>query len=494
MRNRNKLIGLAACASAVVCVLPADAQTISQDYARYAGMLNAERTRTADIDRSDQSRLNNSSGSSSGSSSSGSSSGGSSGGSSAGNSIGMLSGTLGSMMDRHNASVANRQARDTAARAAMADRERASKNASDEFIEAYERAHPQIQRNLEAAAKGDLVALRAAGLQYLDGRGVARNPQKGLSLLTDAANRNDHDAQLVLARLFSDGETGITQPEPIQAHHWNLALAESGDADHMTHACGEFTHGKGTPVDFAAAEKWCTAAMNKGDATAANNLGVLYTGSEPGMKPDLVKARVFFEKSVALHSDKGRENLENLYAGLLGNEPDYKAALGLYQEGAARNDSTDECNLAILYVTGTAVPKDIPRGIELLKKAIKDGSVRASSQLGAMYLYGSGVPEDKPLGLKLMRQAAVQGSPEALFRMGIRTMNGDDGIQPDQIEGERLLHLAADNGDRDAPQVLGQIYLHGYGVDKDPAAARKWFQMGLERGDAECADELKKMG
>ena len=151
-------------------------------------------------------------------------------------------------------------------------------------------------------------------------------------------------------------------------------------------------------------------------------------------------------------------------------------------------------NLAILYVTGTAVPKDIPKGIELLKKAIKDGSVRASSQLGAMYLYGSGVPEDKPLGLKLMRQAAVQGSPEALFRMGIRTMNGDDGIQQDQIEGERLLHLAADNGDRDAPQVLGQIYLHGYGVDKDPAAARKWFQMGLERGDAECADELKKMG
>ena len=471
----------------------AGAQTISQDYARYSSMLNDERARTADIDRIDQARLNNSSGSNSGSSS-GSPSGSSSRGSSAGESIGMLSGTLGSMMDRHNASVANRQARDNAARAAAEERERASRKASDDFIEAYERAHPQIQRNLEAASKGDLVALRAAGLQYLEGRGIAKDPQKGLSLLNDAAKRNDHDAQIVLARLYSDGEADITRPDPVQGHRWNLALAEFGDTDHMTLACSEFVNGKGTPVDLAAGEKWCTAAMNKGDATAANNLGVLYTGSEPGMKPDLVKARAFFEKSVALHSDKGRENLENLYAGLLGNDPDYKAALGLYQEGAARNDSTDECNLAILYVTGTAVPKDIPRGIELLKKAIKDGSVRASSQLGAMYLYGSGVPEDKPLGLKLMRQAAVQGSPEALFRMGIRTMNGDDGIQQDQIEGERLLHLAADNGDRDAPQVLGQIYLHGYGVDKDPAAARKWFQMGLDRGDTECADELKKMG
>lgn len=406
----------------------------------------------------------------------------------------MLSGTLGTMVDRHNANVANRQARDNAARAALAERERANRKASDDFLEAYERAHPLIQRNLEAAAKGDVEALRAAGLQYLDGRGVAKDPKKGLSLLNDAAKRNDHDAQMVLARLYSDGEAGITQPDPIQGHRWNLALAEFGDTNHMTLACSEFIHGKGTPVDLAGGEKWCTAAMNKGDATAANNLGVLYTGSEPGVKPDLVKARTFFEKSVVLHSDKGRENLEHLYAGLLGGEPDYKAALALYQEGAARNDGSDECDLAILYITGTAVTKDIPKGIELLKKAIKDGSARASSELGAMYVFGIGAPEDKALGLKLWRQAAVQGYPQALFRMGIRTMNGDDGIQQDQIEGERLLHLAADNGDADAPHVLGQIYLNGYGVEKDPAAARKWFKLGVERGDQESAAELKKMG
>ena len=171
--------------------------------------------------------------------------------------------------------------------------------------------------------------------------------------------------------------------------------------------------------------------MNEGDATAANNLDVLYTGSEPGIKPDLAKAHEFFEKAVALHSDKGYENLEQLCVGLLGGEFEYKAALALYQGGAARNDGTDECDLAILYITGTAVTKDIPRGIELLKKAIKDGSVRASSELGATYIFGVGVPEDKALGLKLWRQAAVQGYPEALFRMVIRTMNGDDGIQQD---------------------------------------------------------------
>ena len=183
-----------------------------------------------------------------------------------------------------------------------------------------------------------------------------------------------------------------------------------------------------------------------------------------------------------------------LLGGQLGGEPDYDAAFKLYQIGAAQHDATDEDNLGILYINGKGAPLDKAKGVEWLNRAIKDGSTKALFDLGAMYVYGSGVPKDLARGMKLCRQAAVQGSPEGLFHMGIRTMNGDDGVQQDQIEGERLLHLAADNGDRDAPQVLGQIYLHGYGVDKDPAAARKWFQMGVERGDKECADELKKMG
>lgn len=49
----------------------------------------------------------------------------------------MLSDTLGNMVDRHNASVANRQAHDNAARAALADRARAIRKASEDFLGAY---------------------------------------------------------------------------------------------------------------------------------------------------------------------------------------------------------------------------------------------------------------------------------------------------------------------------------------------------------------------
>ena len=233
--------------------------------------------------------------------------------------------------------------------------------------------------------------------------------------------------------------------------------------------------------------------MNKGDATAANNLGVMYTGTYDGVKADLPKARGFFEKSLAIEPlGKARENLTALLGGQLGGEPDYDAAFKLYQSGAAKGDVESETNLGILYINGKGTPKDDAKSVEWLTKAIKDGSMRAIYELGAMYLHGVGVPEDKARGLKMYRQAAVQGWPAALFSMGIRIMNGDD-LQQDQIEGERLLHLAADNGDADAPHVLGQIYLNGYGVDKDPAAARKCFQLGVERGDKECVDELKKI-
>ena len=73
MMHRNVLNALAVVVGAVVFAGPVAAQTISQDYARYSSMLNDACARTADIDRSNQARLNNASG---GSNSGGSRSGG----------------------------------------------------------------------------------------------------------------------------------------------------------------------------------------------------------------------------------------------------------------------------------------------------------------------------------------------------------------------------------------------------------------------------------
>jgi TPR repeat protein len=75
--------------------------------------------------------------------------------------------------------------------------------------------------------------------------------------------------------------------------------------------------------------------------------------------------------------------------------------------------------------------------------------------------------------------------------MGMMHMNGEQ-VQQDQIEGIKLLRLAADNGDRNAPGVLAQIYDEGYGVDKDPAEAKKWLKLGADRGDKKCIDKLTK--
>jgi TPR repeat protein len=49
-----------------------------------------------------------------------------------------------------------------------------------------------------------------------------------------------------------------------------------------------------------------------------------------------------------------------------------------------------------------------------------------------------------------------------------------------------LWHPLADRGDAKAQTCLGLMYLNGYGVPQDDAAARKWFRKAADQGDAKA--------
>ena len=477
---------------------PLAAQTVSQDYARYAAMLNQER---ADQARRDQQSLVDASARSARTTSAGSYSPGSTSSSSSSSAstsgkaeiVGLLGNTLNNMVERHNAAEAARQERNAAAQARFEEQTRANQKASDDFIEAWEKAHPLIQRNLEKAAQGDMTAMADAGIQYAHGIGVPRNKERGLDLLSTAALHGSIAAAGLLAYAYQDGDSGFVAMDKVKSREWTMVGVKLGEVESMSRACVQSMDGVGTKRDLVEAERLCTLGIAKGDGTSANNLGYMYSANLPGLPANRVKSEAYFLQAISLGQKVALDNLANVYNGSDRLPPDYAKRFALLKPWAERGDAVAAVEVGIAYYLGKGVAKNDTLAASWLLRSANAGSARGRYELALLVEDGEGVPKDTVEALKLKRRAAVEGWPPALFDMGILTMNGD-GVQQDQIEGERLLRLAAEGGETHAPCELGLMYAKGYGgVEKDLNEARRWLRMGSARGNKKCDDAMRKL-
>jgi uncharacterized protein len=57
----------------------------------------------------------------------------------------------------------------------------------------------------------------------------------------------------------------------------------------------------------------------------------------------------------------------------------------------------------------------------------------------------------------------------------------------------RLLRPLAEQGNADAQEALGSLYVTGWGVPQDYVEAVRWFRMAAEQGFAEAMDDLARM-
>jgi len=470
---------------------PTPAQTITKDYARYASMLNQERASTA---RREQQNLYDESARAArgGPGSGGAQSGGSSGSGAADSGVvGMLSGTLSSMMDRHNQREAERDAEDRKAVARYNEQNRALRETNYKFKQT-----PLIELNLDKAAKGDVKALGDAGFQYATGKGVTQNRERGVGMVREAAERGDKTAMSSLAYWYRNANDVGVAPDRVQSHAWAAKAAAAGDVDAMTVTGIDLLNGSEVAADADEAIRWLTLAADQGDAIAAFTLGNVYGGLVVGApayrnKPDIAKADAAYRKAKAGGSKEATDQLAALYEGGLGVEPDWPRAFAIRKPLADAGDPVSETYIGLYFERGYGVPKDMKKAAEWFAKAAGHGSARGNYELGRLYFDGEGVPESDTLGIKHTRQAAVQGFPQALHMMGLLILNGVNGLAKDDVEAEQLIRLAAEKGHPAAAHDLGVMYQQGSGVEKDRAEARKWFKACAADGDERCVAKLK---
>jgi TPR repeat protein len=111
---------------------------------------------------------------------------------------------------------------------------------------------------------------------------------------------------------------------------------------------------------------------------------------------------------------------------------------------------------------------------------------------------GLGVPADPQHALELYKTAEAQGLPAADYALsriigkGLVASTLNSAGDPDRTESLRYLQMAADKGFPPAWYELGEIYRTGYGVEKDYAKARSWYEKALNQTDNDTISHRAK--
>src|SRR5262249_21414183 len=88
--------------------------------------------------------------------------------------------------------------------------------------------------------------------------------------------------------------------------------------------------------------------------------------------------------------------------------------------------------------------------------------------------------------------AAQQGNTDAQNKLGLLYLQGQ-GVPVDFAQAAAWISTAAEQGEGNAQANLGALYLAGRGVPRDLVQAYKWYQLSQQNGQTDWSGELQQM-
>ena len=149
-------------------------------------------------------------------------------------------------------------------------------------------------------------------------------------------------------------------------------------------------------------------------------------------------------------------------------------------EDAHRGDAAAQYGVAVLTRTLSDDAAGFVEALAWYRKSADQGFAHAQTTLGLAYAYGPGVDVDYAEAARWFRLAAEQGSRDGQLYLGLMYGVGV-GVDPDHAESVRLLRLAAEQDQALAQARLGDLYLYGEGVERNVDEAHKWYRLAMQR-------------
>jgi len=205
-----------------------------------------------------------------------------------------------------------------------------------------------------------------------------------------------------------------------------------------------------------------------------------------GVPRDYAKAVEYLRQAAGQGYAAAETGLGSCYAHGEGVEQDYTEAIHWYRQAAAQGDALAQYCLGYAYAQGKGVPKNMKEAIAWWQKSAEQGQVYAQNALGQFYYYGE-YPGDTNVNYAVatlwLHKAAEQNYAPAMATLGYMYLYGV-GVERDPSQALQWNGRAADMGNAEAEDNLGQMYENGDGgLPHDLIQAYKWFWLSGQQGN-----------
>ena len=355
-----------------------------------------------------------------------------------------------------------------------------------EYFEKEDYGHAFSYFQISGEVKGYVPAQNMLGVCYRDGLGIEADIVEAEKYFRLSADQGYAHAQENLAALLNYGEyfspmsdnlrQEVAQPEQKTPAIISLSLDENNKP--------VLTWNELDGVDYY-------SIYRSEDGKSYTNLNINTKATTYTVK-SCKEGRTYFFKVKAFFADGSFSEFSKEESisipGISVQDPIPIRSLSSTQITTVANNKKSEsiylCGIDYLYKK-----QDYTKALECLEEAVEEGHSGAMAALGEIYYYGYGVTKNYEKARSLYQQSAELGDPQGMQNLADYYFFGDAGA-PDYERAFTLYTEAA--GYKGAPWLtegypwsyfhLGEMYLKGYGTERNYKIAAELFEKAAKQG------------
>ncbi len=278
-----------------------------------------------------------------------------------------------------------------------------------DFAEAtrlYQDAALLLQRR---ASEGDPVAMYCMG--EIDFQVLPTNVSRALDLFQKSADAGYPQAQATIGALFLKGLPGILDRNPDKGVS---LLSEAVRAKSLTARFNlgmAYYNGDGVNQDSVKAAQWLQVAEKQNFAEAQYVLGRLLTEGDENLPKNLSQGVHFLRKAAGQNHKLAKSYLEKLGSQGSDHATELRNNVGSSTSPSMGDD--ERIQLARKYYTGIGKAKDYDKAFQLLLPLAQGGYPEAARLVGLMKLSGKGTAKNPKEAKQWLSVAAQKGDISA---------------------------------------------------------------------------------
>jgi TPR repeat protein len=249
-------------------------------------------------------------------------------------------------------------------------------------------------------------------------------------MIETAAQRGVDGAQVLLATMYRNGDSGYAQDDKLALHWFELAAIQ-GNTFAQKMLGDIYAEGRGVEKNQKLAADWREKAANRGNVQAQYLLGKMYLNGE-GITQDTVKGESWLQRAAQEGSSEAQFLLGKIHYTHKNSAEEQAIAGNLLAKSAAQGYQDAIQLIHFMENLGYDVEENFFKRAPHIRQLAEDGDAEAQYQLAIRYESGATGKKDYPQALHWFNESANQGHLMAMKSLADIYARGLDDMAVDK--------------------------------------------------------------